>query len=183
MTADHDRPAAATGPARAAEPAARPMRSLVLETSVDLVLHAVLATSLFFLFSGHNAPGGGFIGGLVAGTAFVLRYLVSSGEDVLALVRVRPSTVLGAGLLTCLLAAVTPWLLGGQVLESAYTYLHLPLLGELPLASVLVFDTGVYLVVVGTVLVLLSTLGAQTDAFLGAEMPDAGPAGDPEAGR
>jgi multisubunit Na+/H+ antiporter MnhB subunit len=144
-------------------------RSLVLEICVRLVFHAILAISVFFLVSGHNAPGGGFIGGLVAGTAFVLRYLVSSGGRVSGEVRLSPSTVLGAGLLLGAGAAMGPWLLGGQALESAYTYVQLPVLGALPLASVLVFDTGVFLIVVGLVLGVLSTLGDQTHASLGGE--------------
>lgn len=141
-------------------------RSVVLETCIQLVFHAVLATSVFFLVSGHNAPGGGFIGGLVAGAALVLRYLGSGGTGLSHEVRARPATMLGAGLLLSVAAAVVPWAFGGQLLESAYTYVDLPVIGELPLASVLVFDTGIYLIVVGTVLSALTTLGAQADASL-----------------
>ena len=83
-------------------------------------------------------------------------------------VRVQPETVLGAGLLLAAGTAVTPWFLGGQVLESSYVYLDLPVLGELPLASVLAFDTGVFLIVIGIVLGVLSTLGSQPEASLGA---------------
>lgn len=145
-----------------------PGRSVVLEAAVDLLFHAILATSLFFLFAGHNGPGGGFIGGLVAGTALVLRYLVSSGADVSRDLRVRPAVVLGTGLLAAVGASLVPWALGGQLLESGITYLEVPVLGEVPLASVLVFDTGVYLVVIGIILSVLSTLGAQPESTLGA---------------
>lgn len=141
-------------------------RSLVLEISIRLVFHAILVTALFFLFSGHNSPGGGFIGGLVAGSAFVLRYLVG-GAYAVGTVRLRYETVLGTGLLTSGLTALVPWLAGGQVLESAYVYLDLPVLGRLPLTSVLAFDTGVFLIVVGIVLCVLATLGAQPQASLG----------------
>jgi multicomponent Na+:H+ antiporter subunit A len=75
--------------------------------------------------------------------------------------------VLGTGLLVAAGTAAFPWLLGGQVLESSYVYPHLPVLGSLPLASVLAFDTGVFLIVVGLVLTLLTTLGAQAHASLG----------------
>jgi multisubunit Na+/H+ antiporter MnhB subunit len=146
-------------------------RSLILEVCVRLAFHAILATSLFFLFSGHNSPGGGFIGGLTAGSAFVLRYLVGSGEAV-GDVRVRPGTMLGAGLLLAAGTAVVPWFLGGQVLESAYVYVPVPVVGEVPLTSVLVFDTGVFLIVVGIVLAVLTTLGAQQDSSLGEAGPD-----------
>lgn len=141
-------------------------RSLILEVAVRLVFHATLAASLFFLFAGHNAPGGGFIGGLVAGAAFVLRYLVGGGRAVGA-PRVSPERVLGAGLLLAAVTAVVPWLSGGQLLESAYVSLHLPVLGTVPLASVLAFDTGVYTIVVGLVLTVLATLGARPESALG----------------
>ena len=140
--------------------------SVVLETCIQLVFHAVLATSVFFLVSGHNAPGGGFVGGLVAGSALVLRYLGSSGAGLGREVRVAPATLLGAGLAVAVTTAVVPWALGGQLLESAYAHLDLPLLGELRLASVLAFDTGVYLIVVGIVLTVLTSLGAQDDVSL-----------------
>ncbi|MFC5997522.1 MnhB domain-containing protein [Quadrisphaera sp. GCM10027208] len=143
-----------------------PQRSVVLESSVRLVFHAILATSLFFLVSGHNSPGGGFIGGLVAGSAFVLRYL-AGGQQREGSLRFRPEKVLGLGLLVASLAAVVPWFSGGQVLESGYTYLTIPVLGRLPLTSVLVFDTGVFLIVVGIVLTVLSTLGSQATSALG----------------
>lgn len=160
-------------------------RSVVLEGCVQLTFHAILATALFFLFSGHNSPGGGFIGGLVAGTAFVLRYLVSSGAGVSGDIRVQPETVLGAGLLLAAGTAVTPWLFGGQVLESGYVYLDLPVLGELPLTSVLAFDTGVFLIVIGIVLGVLSTLGAQAESSLGAvtTVPEDGQQDDHGGGR
>ncbi|MFZ5869684.1 MAG: MnhB domain-containing protein [Actinomycetota bacterium] len=141
-------------------------RSLVLEVCVRLTFHAVLATALFFLFAGHNSPGGGFIGGLVAGCAFVLRYL-TGGRYAPGAVRARPEAVLGTGLLVAAAAVVAPWLAGGQVLQSGYTALELPVLGYVPLASVLVFDSGVFLIVVGIVLMVLTTLGARPESSLG----------------
>jgi multisubunit Na+/H+ antiporter MnhB subunit len=148
-------------------------RSVLLETCIRLVFHATLAAALFFLFAGHNSPGGGFIGGLVAGAAFVLRYLVGGGNAVGTL-RVRPETVLGTGLLLAAGTAVAPWLSGGQVLQSSYVSVDIPIVGTLPLTSVLAFDTGVFGIVVGIVLMILSTLGAQATSALGEIGQDAG---------
>ncbi|PPK93415.1 multisubunit Na+/H+ antiporter MnhB subunit [Kineococcus xinjiangensis] len=142
--------------------------SVLFEVGTGLVLHAVLVTSLFFLFRGHNAPGGGFIAGLVAGTALVLAYLAgdtSAGRRA-AGATPRPGVVLGVGLLLAAGTAVAPWLGGGQVLESGYSHPHVPVLGGVSLASVLIFDIGVYLVVVGLVLAVLSTLGEQAGTSL-----------------
>lgn len=142
-------------------------RSLILDVAVRMVFHATLAASLFFLFAGHNSPGGGFIGGLVAGAALVLRYLVG-GSGAVGAPRVSPERVLGAGLLLAAATAVIPWLSGGQILESSYVSLEVPVLGTVPLASVLAFDTGVYAIVVGIVLMVLATLGARPESALGA---------------
>ncbi|GAB2692838.1 MnhB domain-containing protein [Thalassiella azotivora] len=156
-----------------ASPAGTPRlrESVVLQTALRLVFHAIAATALFFLFAGHNAPGGGFIGGLVAGTAFVLRYLVG-GENGIGRLRVAPTTVLGTGLVVAAGTAVVPWFAGGQVLESGYAPLDLPVVGTLPLTSVLAFDTGVFLIVVGLVLLLLDTLGSREDAAIGEIEPE-----------
>jgi multisubunit Na+/H+ antiporter MnhB subunit len=117
--------------------------------------------SLYLLFAGHNAPGGGFVGGLVAGAALVLQYAGHGADSVRALLRVRHEVLLGAGLLLAGLTGLSPMLSGGQFLQSAYVELHLPLLGSVSLVSVLAFDIGVYLVVVGLVLAVLRTLGAE----------------------
>ena len=76
------------------------MRRLAfVDVSVQVVFHAVLMMSLWLLFAGHNQPGGGFVGGLLAGSAITLRYIAGGIDEVRALSRFRPWTVLGAGLL------------------------------------------------------------------------------------
>jgi len=149
-------------------PVSRPQEPVLVETAVDLAFHAVLVTAVFFLLRGHQSPGGGFIAGLVAATAFVLRYLAGPGAGSgAARSTPRPGTVLGIGLLLACATSVVPWFFGGQVLQSDHVDLHVPVLGDVPLTSVLAFDTGVFLVVVGIVLAVLATLGAQEDASLG----------------
>jgi multicomponent Na+:H+ antiporter subunit A len=140
------------------------MSSLILETGTRAVFHTILLFSVFLLFAGHNAPGGGFIGGLVASAAFVLRFVADGPEDLRRTVPVSAPTILGAGLLIAALAGVAAWLFGGELLQSGYLQLQVPVLGAVSLTSVLVFDVGVYLVVVGLVLAVLSTLGAEMDA-------------------
>lgn len=138
-------------------------RSVVLETTVRLVFHTVLVFSLYLLFAGHNQPGGGFVGGLVAGAAFVLRYIAGGRAALAAAVPVDPGVPVGGGLVLAAGTGAVAWLLGGQFLESGKLELVLPLLGELKVTSALPFDTGVYLVVVGLVLGLLRTLGAEAE--------------------
>lgn len=138
-------------------------RSVVLETAVRLVFHTVLVFSLYLLFAGHNQPGGGFVGGLVAGAAFVLRYIAGGRSALKAAVPIDPGIPLGGGLVLAAGTGAAAWLLGGQFLESGKVELDLPVLGLLKATSALPFDTGVYLVVVGLVLAVLRTLGAEAE--------------------
>ena len=138
-------------------------RSVVLETAVRLVFHTVLVFGVYLLFAGHNQSGGGFVGGLVAGCAFVLRYAATGREGIDDAVPVDPSLPLGAGLLLAGATGAAAWLLGGQFLESGYVELDVPVLGVVKATSALAFDIGVFLVVVGLVLLVLRTLGAEAE--------------------
>jgi multicomponent Na+:H+ antiporter subunit A len=137
--------------------------SVVLETAVRLVFHTVLVFGVHLLFAGHNQPGGGFVGGLVAGCAFVLRYAASGREGMREAVPVDPALPLGAGLLLAACTGAAALLLGGQFLESGKVELDVPVLGVVKATSALPFDAGVFLVVVGLVLVVLRTLGDEAE--------------------
>jgi multicomponent Na+:H+ antiporter subunit A len=118
-----------------------------------------MLTSLWLLFAGHNQPGGGFVGGLLAGAAITLRYVAGGVDEVRLHSRFRPWTVLGAGLLVATVTATIPLLLGRSVLEVGYHSVDLPGLGNVALSSALVFDAGVYLAVVGMVLMVFEAFG------------------------
>jgi multicomponent Na+:H+ antiporter subunit A len=138
-------------------------RSVVLETAVRLIFHTVLVFALYLLFAGHNQPGGGFVGGLVAGAAFVLRYISGGRAALRAAVPVDPRIPLGLGLVVSTLTGLAALALGGQFLESGKVELDVPVLGLVKVTSALPFDTGVFLVVIGLVLGVLRTLGAEAE--------------------
>ena len=138
-------------------------RSVILETCVRLLFHTVLVFGVYLLFAGHNQPGGGFVGGLVAGTAFVLRYVAGGRAELRASVPVDPGIPLGVGVLLATLTGMGSWLFGADFLSSNYGSLVLPVLGTVKASTVLVFDIGVFAVVVGLVLTLLRTLGAEAE--------------------
>ncbi|MEW1871681.1 Na+/H+ antiporter subunit A [Streptomyces caelestis] len=144
-------------------------RSVLLEVATCLLFPSILVLSLFLLFSGHYGPGGGFAGGLVAGQALVLRYLVGGRADLGAAVRVPASVVTGSGMLLAAAVGTFPLLLGGVPLESTVVTLHPPVVGTVKFATSLFFDVGVYLLVVGVVLELLSAVGVS----LGQDMAEA----------
>jgi multisubunit Na+/H+ antiporter MnhB subunit len=134
-------------------------RLVHLDRSVRVSFHAVLIASLYLLFAGHNQPGGGFVGGLVAGASVALRYAAGGIDEVRALSRVRPWTILGGGLLLAALTATVPLLAGEEVLQASVHSWDAPVLGTLKVSSTLPFDLGVYLLVVGLVLMVFEAFG------------------------
>ncbi|MEH1014991.1 Na+/H+ antiporter subunit A [Micromonospora sp. CPCC 206060] len=138
-------------------------RSIVFEVVTRLLFHTVVLFSLFLLFSGHNAPGGGFVGGLVAGLALAVRYLAGGRHELQEAAPIGAGTVLGAGLAVSVGTGVLAMLAGHQVLESSRIDLTLPVIGDFYVVTSIFFDVGVYLVVVGLMLDILRTLGAEVD--------------------
>lgn len=141
-----------------------PRPSVVLDVCVGALFHTVLLFSIFLLFAGHNAPGGGFVGGLVAGAALVLRYVQRGQEAVRAAMPVSPQVLLGMGLALALAVATGPLVVGGTFFESFTVSRQLPLAGTVKATSTLLFDVGVYVVVVGLVLAAVRELGEEDPA-------------------
>ncbi|HSJ27561.1 MAG TPA: MnhB domain-containing protein [Acidimicrobiia bacterium] len=138
-------------------------RSFVLEVLIDLVVRTAFVFSLFLLFSGHNAPGGGFIAGLVAAIAVVLRFIAGGRQWVQDVLPARPEVLLGVGLAIALGTGVLGWVWGGSFLESTKWEMDLPILGLVKATSALPFDIGVFIVVVGLATAMLSALGEGED--------------------
>ncbi|MDX2026085.1 MnhB domain-containing protein, partial [Microcella sp.] len=152
-------------------------RSILLEVVVRLTFHAIIVISLYLLFAGHNLPGGGFVGGLVAGLALVGRYLAGGRYELGAALPLGAGAVLGAGLLIATGAALVPLFFGAPPLTSTYWEGELWLLGEVEFVTSTIFDIGVYLVVVGLVLDVLRSLGGEVDRQGGDVLAPAGRAG------
>jgi multicomponent Na+:H+ antiporter subunit B len=135
-------------------------RTLLLAMTTRALFPIVLVFSLYLLLVGHYGPGGGFAAGLVAGLAFVLRYLAGGGGgDLGATVRVRPPVLIGLGLTVALLTALAPTAAGAPVLATTKLALDLPIVGHVETQTSLFLDVGVYLLIVGVVLDLLRSLG------------------------
>lgn len=137
----------------------RSSSSTILEITVSAVFPTALLVSVYLLFAGHNAPGGGFIGGLVAGAALVLRFVEGGSPAIRRALPMAPTTLLGVGLAIAVATAVIPWFSGDQLLESGKLQADIPAIGVVKATSALPFDIGVYLVVLGLVLTVLRTLG------------------------
>jgi multicomponent Na+:H+ antiporter subunit A len=134
-------------------------RSLIFDTTLRLVFDTAMVFAVYLLFAGHNQPGGGFIGGLVAGAAIALRYVAGGPDEVLDLLPVRPWTILGSGLLLSAATTAVPMLWGKAPLDQRAWSFEPPLLGDLKVTSATAFDAGVFLIVVGLVLMVFEGLG------------------------
>lgn len=133
------------------------MTSPILHAATRLLMPLLLIFALFLLLRGHNAPGGGFVGGLVVAAAFVL-YSIDSGvaEGRRALV-VETSTLLSAGLLIALASAIPGVLLGRPFMTAVWGTVGVPP-ATLMVGTPLLFDVGVFLAVIGVVLTIVFTL-------------------------
>jgi multicomponent K+:H+ antiporter subunit A len=129
---------------------------------VRLLLPIALIASIFFLLRGHDAPGGGFVGGLVMATAVILQYMAGGTVWAESRTRIHPQYWIGLGLLCAAGAGVLAWLAGSPFLSALVWDLTLPLIGKIHLSSVLLFDFGVYLLVVGATVLILVALAHQS---------------------
>ncbi len=138
---------------------ARDAHPLIMAAISRPLLPLALVVAIFILMRGHNEPGGGFIAGLIAGTALILQHLASGIQWTQERLRFRYFPIIGLGVLLATVTGLGALLLGYPFLTSAVLHLDLPLIGELHLASAMAFDLGVFLVVVGTVMLILENLG------------------------
>ncbi|MEL6891410.1 MAG: hydrogen gas-evolving membrane-bound hydrogenase subunit E, partial [Actinomycetota bacterium] len=135
----------------------------LVDVSSRLLYANIFILSLYFLFAGHNQPGGGFVGGLTAGAAISLRYVAGGVAAVRSAIAFRPWTVLASGLVISAVTALVPLVTGNDVLEHADYEGTFWLIGKLKVTSALPFDIGVYLVVVGLVLMAYEGFGERGD--------------------
>ena len=138
-------------------------RSIILEVIVRLIFHALIIISVYILLVGHNAPGGGFAAGLIAGIALVARYLAGGSAELGATVPFDAGRIVGAGMVIAALTALSPMFFGQDALTSSWVDVDLGPFGEISLITSAAFDIGVYFVVFGLILDVLRSLGSQID--------------------
>jgi len=129
---------------------------------VRLLLPIAGLFSAYLLLRGHNAPGGGFVGGLVSATAVIAQYMVGGTIWVESRLRVHPLVWIGLGLLAAAGAGIVGWWQSLPFLTSQVLAFHLPVLGDVHLSTTLLFDLGVYTLVVGATLLMLVALAHQS---------------------
>jgi multicomponent K+:H+ antiporter subunit A len=129
---------------------------------VRLLIPMAAMVSLFFLLRGHNAPGGGFVGGLVMATAVIAQYMIGGTIWVESRTRIHPQYWIAIGLLAAGCAGVGAWLASRTFLTAISGHVHLPLIGDVHLSTALLFDLGVYMLVIGATVLMLVAIAHQS---------------------
>ena len=137
------------------------MSSLILRTSTRLVLTLLLLFAVFLLLRGHNEPGGGFVGGLVAAAAFALYIIADGPAAARRALHIDPRTLIASGLLVAAGTGVVPLLVGEPFLTAQWGSLRIPGVAPVALGTPLLFDTGVFLVVLGVTQTIILALAEE----------------------
>ncbi len=129
---------------------------------INWMFPVVIVVAVYMFMRGHDLPGGGFIAGIIMSLAFILQYLASGTRWVEERLRILPVLWIGWGLLLALLTGLGATLLGAPFLTSAFAYADIPFIGKVPMATALLFDLGVFALVVGAVVLMLVALAHQS---------------------
>jgi multicomponent K+:H+ antiporter subunit A len=158
------------------QPRAGDSHPLLLVVATRLLLPVALMVGVYIFLRGHNAPGGGFVAGLVVSIALVMQYMASGFAWAEARQRFDYHALIGAGVLIAGLTGLGAWFAGRPFLTSAFGYVQLPPLEKFELATAIAFDLGVFLTVVGAVMLALASLSRLAQRALSDERKRAGAA-------
>jgi len=134
-------------------------RSILLSAAARYLMPLMLVFSVFLLIRGHNEVGGGFVGGLVASSALMLYAIALSPAALRKLLPVQPHVLVSAGLISALISGLISMLAGQPFMTGLWLKNPIPVIGKV--GTPLLFDTGVYLVVIGVVTWILLTLAEE----------------------
>ncbi len=148
---------------------------LMLRITASWILPIALVVSLYIFLRGHNLPGGGFIAGLITAMALIIQYIALGQDQTEQMLKAKSGRLyeiwIGIGLSVAGLTGLAAWFWGRPFLTSAHIYVNPPLIGELHLASAALFDVGVYVTVVGAVMLMISVLGDSRHSGMSGPLP------------
>ncbi|MDP1571103.1 MAG: Na+/H+ antiporter subunit B [Vicinamibacterales bacterium] len=135
------------------------MFSLILSTTARAIMPLTLVFSVYLLMRGHNAPGGGFVGGLIAAVAFAIASLADGVATARRALVVDPRRLMAVGLALALASGFGGVAAGQPFLTGQWAEVMVPVVGKI--GTPLVFDVGVYLAVLGVSLTMLFALSEE----------------------
>ncbi|UOQ42962.1 Na(+)/H(+) antiporter subunit B [Halobacillus salinarum] len=136
---------------------------IILRTTTTLIAFILFGFSIYLFLAGHNAPGGGFIGGLMTSAAIVLMYMAYGFRAMQKVLPVSFRYFVPAGLLIAVGTGIGSFVFDQPFLSHTYGYFHLPVLGKTELATALLFDLGVYITVIGVTMTIILTIADDID--------------------
>jgi len=140
------------------EDRSRDRHPLMMVVVTRVLMPIAMVVGLYIFLRGHNQPGGGFVAGLVVAIALLMQYMASGFAWTQERKRIEYHTLIGLGVVIAGLTGAGAWLAGQPFLTSAFTYIHLPPIEEFELATAMLFDLGVFLTVLGAVMLMLYSL-------------------------
>ncbi|WP_180160732.1 monovalent cation/H+ antiporter subunit A [Acinetobacter sp. YH01004] len=148
---------------------------LMLRITASWILPIALVVSLYIFLRGHNLPGGGFIAGLITAMALIIQYIALGQDQTEQMLKAKSGRLyeiwIGMGLSIAGLTGLAAWFWGRPFLTSAHIYVNPPIIGEMHLASAALFDVGVYVTVVGAVMLMISVLGDSRHSGMSGPLP------------
>lgn len=138
------------------------INDVILKTVAKAVVLVILTFGLYLFFSGHHTPGGGFIGGLVLASGFVLLFLSYDVETVSEGIPISFKKLSALGVLISMTSALVPVFFGKPFLSQSFGYFDLPIFGKTELATVTIFEAGIALTVVGVVVNIILSISEGT---------------------
>jgi multicomponent K+:H+ antiporter subunit A len=135
------------------------VNGIMFAAAARLLLPFALLVTVYMFLRGHSLPGGGFLAGLIAALAGVMQYMGEGLRPMLVRGRIDFAALIGGGVLLAGLTGLASMVAGAPFLTSATGHVHVPLVGDIPLASAMTFDLGVFMAVLGTTLLMLTVLG------------------------
>lgn len=141
-----------------AQDRSRDRHPLMMVVVTRVLMPIALLVGIYIFLRGHNQPGGGFVAGLVVAIALLMQYMASGFAWTQDRQRIEYHTLIGFGVIIAGLTGVGAWVFGAPFLTSSYTYVNLPPIEEFELATAMLFDLGVFLTVLGAVMLMLYSL-------------------------
>ena len=135
--------------------------SPLLATGTRTMVPTLVLFSVFLLVTGHDVPGGGFAGGLIASAALLLVFLAFGARGLKLALPLDPEALTGVGLAAAILAGIVGLLFSDTFLTYTYASAELPLIGDVKISTLLLFDVGVYILVIGLVATAVLRLGSE----------------------
>lgn len=136
---------------------------IIFRSTAALITFILLGFAIYLLLAGHNSPGGGFVGGLTTSAAILIMYMAYGQQAVKKIIPINFIIFIPIGLLLAILTGLGALVFQVPFLTHTFGVLHIPLIGDIELATAMFFDLGVYFTVFGTTMTIILTIASDRE--------------------